>query len=153
MSQDARPDHRFDDRNISWAPFRGIVGLHYHLLEVDEGRQQVDMLVKFAAHARSVAHRHVGPSRTLVLEGEHRIYQASAGEGPRQVRAAGAFALFNGDETHAEGAGPGRTIILLSMQAIDGRVWELLDDDLNVTRHVTLADFHRGLERQRRRAA
>ena len=153
MSQNARPDDRFDDRNISWAPFRGIVGLHYHLLEVDEGRQQVDMLVKFAAHARSIAHRHVGPSRTLVLEGEHRIYQPGAGEGPSQVRAAGAFAIDQGDETHAEGAGPRRTIILLSMQAIDGRVWELLDDGLKVTRQITLADFRRGMEKQRARAA
>ena len=145
--------YRFDDRNISWAPFQGFEGLHYHLLEVDEDRQQVDMLMKFDAEARCIPHRHVGPTRTLVIAGEHRIYRTDGRGEPTQVRNAGAFATNQGDESHVEGAGPDGAVILLSMQAIDGCVWELMDEALCVYRRITLADFQRGLEKQKARAA
>ena len=145
--------YRFDDRNISWAPFQGFEGLYYHLLDVDEGRQHVDMLMKFDAHARCIPHRHVGPTRTLVIDGEHRIYETDGQGEPTSVRPAGTFSTNQGDESHVEGAGPDGAVILLSMQAIDGCVYDLMDDGLKVYRQITVADFRRGLEKQTARAA
>lgn len=145
--------YRFDDRNVAWAPFQGFEGLYYHLLNVDEARGSVDMLMKFDPDARCIPHRHVGPTRTLVIDGEHRLYETSGRGAPTTVRPAGTFSTNNGGEAHIEGAGPNGAVILLSMQAVDGCVYDLLDEGFSVYRQITLADFRRGLEKQKARAA
>ena len=150
MTQDI---YRFDDRNISWAPFQGFEGLFYHLLDVDEDRGHVDMLMKFEPHARCIPHRHVGPTRTLVIDGEHRLYEKSGLGEATSVRPAGTFSTNTGDESHVEGAGPAGAVILLSMTAVDGRVYDLMDETLETYRHITLDDFRRGLEKQKTRTA
>ena len=141
-----RPDFRFDDRKIDWSPFRGFEGLDYSLLSVDETHGQVDMLMRFAPNQQCIAHCHLGPTKTLVLEGEHHIF--APGQEP-SIRPAGTFSQNEGDETHTEGGGPEGGIILLMMTAVDGTVYDLLDEVGGTSfRQVTIDDFKRGYERQ-----
>lgn len=145
----AEPVYRFDDRNIAWRPFPGFDGLHYFVLDVDHGRQLVDMLMRFEPMAKCIPHRHVGPTRTLVIDGEHRIIEPDATAATiTACRPAGTFSTNNGNEVHIEGGGPDGAVILLSMTAVDGVVYELMDAGLNITRVITLADFERGLKKQ-----
>ena len=142
--------YRFDDRAVAWRPFPGFGGLWCFVLDVDGGRGQVDMLMRFAPHVKCVPHRHVGPTRTLVIDGEHRMYAPGASDGaPESRRPAGTFSRNDGDETHVEGGSPDGAVILLSMTAVDGAVCEILNEDLGVDRIISLDDFRRGLEKQR----
>ena len=155
MNTTTRSEYKFDDRAIRWAPFRGFEGLDYHVLAVDHARGHVDMLMRFAPNQNCVPHTHVGPTKTLVLEGEHRIYHpAAAGDARCTVRPAGTFAANDGDETHYEGGGPQGAIILLMMTAKDGAVYDILEAfDGAVERKIMLDDFQRGLLRQQANSA
>ncbi len=145
--------YRFDDRTITWKPFAGFDGLYYHLLSVDHDAQVVDMLMKFDPHAECVPHRHVGPTKTLVLEGAHSLYEPVKDHGPANVtRTASGFGSNRGDETHIEGGGPDGATILLMMTARDGVVYEILNDDGSINRTITMDDFQRGLDRQQQAA-
>ncbi len=145
--------YKFDDRAIDWAPFRGFEGLYYAIQSVDRELNRVDMLMKFDPLVNCVPHTHVGVTKTLVLEGEHRIFKPAPGGalGPPDIRPAGTFSENRGNETHVEGSGPEGAIILLSMQAVDGNVYDILSEDLSLERRITLDNFARGLERQRAR--
>ncbi len=69
-----RPANRIDDSAITWRQFRGYEGLYFWVLGVNEIRQQVDLYFRLAPGARCPSHRHVGPTDTLVVEGEHRTW-------------------------------------------------------------------------------
>lgn len=134
---------------VAWRPFPGFDGLSYHVLDVDRGRGLVDMLMRFDPDARCVPHRHVGPTRTLVIEGEHQMFAADGSSGqPTDRRPAGTFSTNDGDESHIEGGGPEGAVILLSMTAVDDVVYEIMDPELRVERTISLADFERGLAKQ-----
>ncbi len=147
--------YKFDDRAIDWAPFNGFEGLYYSIQSVDRELNRVDMLMKFDPDTNCVPHTHVGVTKTLVLEGEHRIYKPGpdGALGAPDIRPAGTFSENRGDETHVEGGGPDGAVILLSMQAVEGDVYDILREDLTLDRKITLDNFARGLERQRARAA
>lgn len=146
--------YRFDDRTIAWRPFAGFDGLYYHLLSVDHEAQVVDMLMKFDPWAECVPHRHPGPTKTLVLQGEHSLYDPVPDHGPANTtRQASGFGANRGDETHIEGGGPDGAIILLMMTARDGVIYEILNADGSIHRKITMDDFQRGYEKQQKAAA
>jgi hypothetical protein len=121
---------RFDDRAITWRPFRGPVGLSFWVLHVNEAKQHVDILFRLEPFARCVPHNHVGPTSTLVIDGEHRTYQKADGDWAiDEVRPPGTFAVHEGGSIHVEEGGPNGAIILLSMTAVNGVIWTLLDDN------------------------
>jgi hypothetical protein len=148
VSEATRPDHRLDDDAIRWTPFRGYPDLSFCVLGVNEVRQKVDLLFRMAPGARCPTHRHVGPTDTLVLEGEHRTW-ARHGDGWQldQVRPPGFFASNEGDHLHFEQGGPEGTIVLLSMVAVDGLIWEVLGDNGEIVDRATLDDFRGALQR------
>jgi hypothetical protein len=140
---------RFDDRAITWRPFRGPAGLSFWVLHVDDAKQHVNILFRLDPFARCVPHNHVGPTSTLVIEGEHRTYQNVDGEWTiHEIRPPGTFAAHDGDSAHVEEGGPNGATILLSMTAVNGVIWTLLDDDGNVTEKTTVIDFARALQKQ-----
>jgi hypothetical protein len=144
-----RPLLHLDDRAITWRPLPGYDGLSMWVLGVNEARQQVDIFFRLAPGARCPSHRHAGPTDTLVVEGEHRTW--SLGEDGwylDQIRPPGFFGSNEGDHLHSEQGGPEGTVIHLSMTAVDGVIWDVLDDDGEVVSTTTLADFKRVLERQ-----
>ena len=150
-----RPANRFDDTAITWRPFAGYEGLYYWVLDVDDDRQRVDLLFRLAPGARCPGHRHVGPTDTFVLEGEHRTWEKRGDEWVLdQVRPPGFYANSPGDHLHSEQGGDEGAIIMLAMTAIDGVVWETYDDAGVVLESVsTIDDFRRVLDKQGRVAS
>ncbi len=138
---------------VAWRPFPGFDGLYYNVLDVDDSHELVDMLMKFDPLSKCVPHRHVGPTRTLVVEGEHIMYEADCADVEVDRRPAGTFSTNSGDEMHIEGGGPNGAVILLSMTAVEGVVYEIFNSSLEMERTITKDDFRRGLDKQRAAAA
>ena len=141
---------RFDDRAVTWRPFRGPVGLSFWVLDVSEDRQRVDILFKLDPWARCVPHNHVGATTTLVIEGEHRTYAKAGGDWVLdQLRPPGTFVSHYGDNVHMEEGGEEGAIIHLSMQAVNGVIWDLIDEHDVVTESTTANDFLRAFDHQK----
>lgn len=137
------------NESVEWRPFPGFDGLYYRVVSVDRERDVVDMLMRFDPNARCVPHRHVGPTRTLIIEGEHQLFEMDGSGVMTASRIAGQLGANDGDEAHIEGGGPAGAIILLTMTAIDGVVYEIFDpESLELDRVITLDDFERGLRKQ-----
>lgn len=133
---------------VAWRPFPGFDGLYYWVVSVDRDRDVVDMLMRFEPGAKCVPHRHVGPTRTLVIEGEHILFEPHDESIATSRKVAGELGSNDGDEQHIEGGGPAGAVILLTMTAVDGVVYEIFDDSLTLDRTITLDDFERGLRKQ-----
>lgn len=147
----ARPANRIDDSAITWRPFRGYDGLYFWVLGVNRRRQKVDIYFRLAPGARCPAHRHVGPTDTLVVEGVQKTWRW-LGDGRFELdaeRAAGTFAANEGDHFHSEEGGAEGAIVLLSMEAVDGVIWETYDEEgAQLLASTTIDDFERALARQ-----
>lgn len=149
MLDSLRPTDHIDDAAITWRQFPGYDGLYFWVLGVNEIRQKVDLYFRLAPGARCPSHRHVGPTDTLVVEGIQRTYELSDGEWHLDAeRGPGTYAANEGDHLHSEEGGPEGAIVHLSMEAVDGVIWETLDDAGNVIETTTLDDFSRALARQ-----
>ncbi|MCP5029615.1 MAG: hypothetical protein GY929_25365 [Actinomycetia bacterium] len=149
MLDPVRPPLHIDGSAITWRQFPGYEGLYFWVLGVNETRQKVDMYFRLAPGARCPVHHHLGPTDTLVVEGIQRTYEKHDGDWVLdQVREPGVFASNEGDHLHCEEGGAEGGIVLLSMTAIDGVIWEVHDDDGNVIEATTLDDFRRAFERQ-----
>lgn len=141
--------HSLLSDNMTWIEFPGFEGFYYNVLEVDPDDRFVQLLLKFDPGVKCVAHRHVGPVKTLVLEGEHQIFDVADSELLTDCRPAGTYSTHSGDEAHVEGGGPEGAIVLLSMESVDGEIWETYNTDLTVDRVSLASDFRRGLEKQK----
>lgn len=149
MLDSLRPAEHIDDRSITWRQFPGYDGLYFWVLGVNEVRQKVDLYFRLAPGARCPSHRHLGPTDTLVVEGIQRTYELVDGEWQLDAeRPPGTYAANEGDHLHSEEGGPEGAIVHLSMEAVDGVIWETLDDDGEVVDRATLEDFSRALARQ-----
>lgn len=133
---------------VTWRPFPGFDGLYYWVVSVDRSSNVVDMFMRFDPHARCVPHRHVGPTRTLIIEGEHLLLKPDGSGDVTSRRIAGELGANDGDESHIEGAGADGAVILLTMTAVDGVIYEIFTPELSVERTITLDDFERGLRKQ-----
>lgn len=145
-----RPDQKIDDSDVNWRQFPGYEGLYFWVLGVNEERQQVDIYFRLAPGARCPGHRHVGPTDTLVLEGEQRTWELADGEWRLdQVRPPGNFSSNEGDHLHSEQGGTEGAIVHLSMTAVDGVIWETYDEMCTeLLSKTTVEDFARVYARQ-----
>ena len=148
MTATAMPAAERMSDTVAWRPFPGFDGLYYWVLSVDRSTDVVDMLMKFDPDAKCVPHRHVGPTRTLVIEGEHILFEPDDAMAAVSRKIAGQLGTNDGDEQHIEGGGPNGAVILLTMTAVDGVVYEIFNDSLTLDRTITLDDFERGLRKQ-----
>ncbi len=139
----------FTEADIEWRRFRDLEGVYYHLLGVDVEHQTVDWLMKFDPGRTGVIHRHTGPTKTFVLSGEHHVFRPD-GEGGTDIekRTAGVRAPSHGDDVHNEGGGADGAVIYLSMTGKDGTVYDILDDEFNLERAISIDDFKRGLDKR-----
>jgi quercetin dioxygenase-like cupin family protein len=138
----------FDTRNIRWNTLDDFPHVAYHVCAVDEQRRIVDILFKFDADARIATHRHKAPYITLVLQGELRIYRAN-GE-LKEIRPVGSYVATEANgEPHTEGGGPGQDVIaFFSNRNVDGPIYEILDNDLNVVATLGMPEFRAFMEAQ-----
>jgi hypothetical protein len=142
------PTSPFDDRNIRWHTLEGFENLWYNICEVDEKNRTVDILFKFAANKKIALHRHKCPYRTVVLQGELRIYRAN-GE-IKEIRPVGSYVATAGDgEPHTEGGGDQDVIAFFSNREVGSLVYEILDENLNLIAALGMQEFKALLEAQK----
>jgi quercetin dioxygenase-like cupin family protein len=130
----------FNDANINWQTLGNFEHLLYSILSIDEQNKIVDVIFKFAANQQIVLHRHKVLNHLFVIQGEHRIYEAS-GE-LKEVRPVGSYTISQPSvEPHREGGGDIDVIVLFSIRGSDGIFYEVLDDNLNVIATLGMQDF------------
>jgi len=136
------PHAAFDDSLIQWQPFGRYQGFQYALLHVDSTTRTMDMLFRFEPNADCFYHRHVAPSRTLVLAGEYRVREPQAdGTEILKIRQPGSYAAGEPGDVHIEGGGPTGCILHISITAPTDHVYDILDEQLQIKRSIGIADF------------
>jgi len=132
--------HTFDDSNIDWQRLGDFEHLHYSILDVDSENNIADVLFKFAANEKILLHRHLGHNNTLVIQGEHRLYEPDGTL--KEVRPVGSMTSSPPNkDPHREGGGDQDVVIAFNMRGKDGVLYEVLDDDLNVVGTITFQDL------------
>jgi quercetin dioxygenase-like cupin family protein len=130
----------FDDSNIDWQRLGDFEHLHYSILDVDSENNVADVLFKFAANEKILLHRHLGHNNTLVIQGEHRLYEPDGTL--KEVRPVGSMTSSPpNNDPHREGAGDQDVVIAFNMRGKDGVLYELLDDDLDIVGTITFQDL------------
>jgi hypothetical protein len=134
------PRYLFDDCNIKWQQLEGLENLAYSILNIDENNKIIDVLFKFAANKQIILHKHLVLNNTLVIQGEHRLYEANGTL--KEVRPVGSYTSTQpNEEPHREGGGDVDAIVFFSIRGSNGVLYEILDDDLNVIATLTMQDF------------
>ncbi|MCQ8102801.1 regulator [Methylomonas sp. SURF-2] len=130
----------FDDSRICWQAVPDIAHLQYSILDIDQDRRIIDVLFKFAAGRRIVLHRHKVLNKTLVIQGEHRLYEADGRL--MDVRPAGRYTSSEAsDKPHREGGGEQDAVVLFSIRGGDGVLYEILDDAMQCIGELSWRDF------------
>lgn len=136
----------FDDHAIQWTRFGEFEpAFHYSILQVDTNSRIADVLFKLPARGQIVLHRHRALNHTLVLQGEHRLYETDGSL--REIRPAGSYTVSPASERpHREGGGEQDVVIAFSIRpGADDVLYELLDDASNPIGTVTfpmLVELH-----------
>ena len=129
----------FDDRNVRWFPLGELKNFVVSMCDVDESRKVVDFLAKFAANEQIILHRHLALTNTLVIQGEHRVYEPDGRL--KEIRPVGSYTSSVPGPPHREGGGDEDCVILYSVRGgPDGALFELFADDGTVTK-LGLEDF------------
>lgn len=147
---EAGPVSGFIPENIEWVHLEGGPNFDYPIdywiavLGAQPEAGRVDFLAKWEPDAYCHYHRHVGATTSLVLEGEHHIVETTETETIHKTRTRGHFAKNPPGDLHMEYAGPEGSVLLFSMQADDGRLFEILDRDENVLVVATIENLLSG---------
>ncbi len=132
--------YNFDDSNIRWNKLGDFEHLVYSILDIDEKNNIADVLFKFAANQQIVLHRHKAHNNTLVIQGEHRLYEANGNI--KEIRPVGSYTVSPpSDEPHREGGGDQDVVVFFSIRGSDGILYEVLDDDLNQIATISMQDL------------
>jgi quercetin dioxygenase-like cupin family protein len=130
----------FDDRNIHWQQLGDFKHFVYSVLDIDEERQIVDVIFKFDPHQQIILHRHKALNKSLVVQGEHRLYEANGQI--KEIRAVGSYTSSPAsDEPHRECGGDEGAVVFFSIRGNDDILYEILDDEQNLVGTLTLQDF------------
>ncbi len=127
------------DHTIRWMPFAGIENLELTLCDIDEARQVVDLIVRFAPNKTVTMHNHLAQTNMLILQGELRMYEPDGRI--REIRPAGHYYRGRTNDAHSEGGGPDGAVVFYSMRCDGARdVLEILDNDEKVLATLTMDD-------------
>jgi hypothetical protein len=138
----------FDERNIRWSKLRDLEHFVFAVLNIDIPRKVVDFIIKFDPDRQIVLHRHLALTNTMVIQGEHRLYEPDGSL--KEVRAVGSYTSSEPGDPHREGAGDQHAVVLYSVRGNDGVLFELLHDDLKVIGTLSMEDFAQALEEQKK---
>ncbi len=139
--------YRFDDRNIDWRPLGDFEHITATILAVDEKNNIADFIVKFEPEKMIFLHRHLAQTNTLVLDGEHIIYEQGTKE-VREVRPVGRYTSSPAGDAHHEGGGAIGCILHYTVRGESDALFDVLDDDGNVEATLHTADFKAALDEQ-----
>ena len=131
--------YAFDDRNIRWYTLGDFEHFVFAMLDVDASQNIVDFILKFPPNRQIFLHRHLALTNTLVVQGEHRMYEPNGAL--KEVRPVGSYTSTPPGEPHREGAGDEGGVVFYSVRGKDGVLFEVLDDDLNVVGTLSMEDF------------
>lgn len=121
----------FDDASISWHQLPGLDNFYIHIFAIDREQQTVDVLFKLLPDEQIILHRHCSLNHCFVIHGEHQLYYADGSL--KEKRAVGTYTVSGEDEIpHRECGGEDGALVLFSIRATQGVMYELLDDELNV---------------------
>lgn len=146
MSAESTPQG-FEHR-IRWQRLGDFEHFQYHVLAVDPGREITDFLIRYDAQQRIFLHRHRSITHTLVIRGEHRIYEPDGRF--KEARPAGQYSIAPADAPpHSEGGGAEGAVVFYSTRGSAGGVlFDILDPRLEPVGQLTLADVAGLLEAQ-----
>lgn len=137
----------FDESNITWHTLEGFDHIAYHVCDVDETNRIVDVLFKFDGGAKIALHRHHAPYRTLVLQGELRLYRPDGTL--KEVRPVGSYvSVPKTSDPHTEGGGDQDTIVFFSNRNVDDLIYEILDEQQETIATFGMAEFKALLDGQ-----
>ncbi len=140
--------YNFDDRNIRWYNLGDLDYLVFAMLDVDEDRKIVDFIIKFDPNERIALHRHLTLTNTLVVQGEHRLYEPNGDL--KEIRAVGSYSSSPPGDPHREGGGDEDCIVFYSTRGDqNGLIFEVLDDDMNVVGTLGMDDFKAAFAEQK----
>jgi hypothetical protein len=138
----------FDDSNIRWHKLGDLENMVFAMLNVDESLQVVDFIIKFDPNKEIVLHRHLTLTNTFVVQGEHRLYEPNGDL--KEIRPVGGFTSSPPGPPHREGAGADGAIVMYTTYGeVNGVVFELVDDAMNVLGTLTMDDFKAAYAEQR----
>ncbi len=131
--------YSFDDRNIRWHKLGEFEHFVFAMLDVDVPQKIVDFILKFPPNQQIFLHRHLALTNTLVIQGEHRLYEPNGAL--KEVRSVGSYTSTPPGEPHREGAGDEGGVVFYSVRGKDGILFEVLDDNLKVIGTLSMDDF------------
>ena len=129
----------FDDRNIRWQKFGDFEHFVFAMFDVDKQKKVIDFILKFDPNQRIFLHRHLALTNTLVIQGEHRLYEPNGAL--KEARPVGSYTSSPPGEPQREGAGNEGGVVFYSVRGKDGPLFELLDDELHVIGTFGMQDF------------
>jgi hypothetical protein len=137
----------FDDRSIRWYKLGDFEHFVFAMLDVDLSQKLVDFILKFPPNKQIFLHRHLALTNTLVVQGEHRLYEPNGAL--KEVRPVGSYTSSPPGDPHREGAGDEGGVVFYSVRGKDGTLFEVLDDDLKVVGTLDMKDFIDALKEQK----
>jgi len=141
----------FDDRNIRWYTLGDFEHFVFAMLDVDVPQKIVDFILKFPPNQKIFLHRHLALTNTLVVQGEHRLYEPNGKL--KEVRPVGSYTSSPPGDPHQEGAGDDGGVVFYSVRGKDGALFEVLDDNLNVIGTLGMDDFVSAFNEQKQARA
>lgn len=131
----------FDDRNINWRKLGDFDHFMYTIFGIDAAREIADFSLKFERAEKIFLHRHHAHTNTLVIAGEHRLYEPDGSL--KETRPVGSFTASPASpEPHSEGGGAdGAVVVYNTRGSSNGVVFDVLDDQLNTVGTLTFSDL------------
>lgn len=149
-----RVSSSFKPRDVEWHHICGDeeflaregyrLDYEYSILGYDLESGHLDMLMRFRGNGgHCERHRHVAATTTLILDGEQHLSEVKKdGSFLRVIREEGAYAIAPAAASpHMESGGERGCVLLLSLQASNGILFDLLDEDFHSISSVTIEQF------------
>lgn len=141
----------YDDSTLNWKritdrkkTFDYPVDYWVAILGFDVEKKHVDFMGKWEPNSYCHYHRHLSPTTSIVLSGEHNVVETETAEKTHKIRTRGDIAITDAGDAHMEYGGAEGSLLLFSMDCAGGTVFEVLDKSNNVLVGLSFDDFITG---------
>jgi len=141
----------YDDSTLNWKritdrkkTFDYPVDYWVAILGFDVEKKHVDFMGKWEPNSYCHYHRHLSPTTSIVLSGEHHVVETETAEKTHKIRTRGDIAITDAGDAHMEYGGTEGSLLLFSMDCDGGTVFEVLDKSSNVLVGLSFDDFITG---------